>query len=469
MPFKEMRGFMDFLSKRGELKVCVKEVDSYIEVAKVTDKSSKIEGPAILFNNVKGFQTPVVTGLFGTVDRSYLAIESNKYDGFKRLAKGYEKPIPYKLVKDGPCKEVIKSGKEVDLSEVPVLWHHAKDSHRFITATVCRCKDPDTGVGNNSINRIAVQNKNQLTVQSVIPHQLGINAKKYIDRGQACPIVIAIGTDPATFACAGCGIPFGMDETEFTGGVVGEPIEMVKCESIDLDVPATSELVVEGEIRPGKTDGYVGKSDYASEAPFAEISGFFGRQTLSPVIHVTAITHRKDYIYQGLGTAEPPSEHQVLQCFAAQGNAYMLAKAAIPAENIVAVNPLIGAAGFATVVSIRKRFPGQAKQLIYSLLTKTSFKKIIVVDEDIDIFNPAFVEWAISFRAGPDDYVITAEIPGVPLDPMVTTPPNLMRKLGIDATLPLNGDKKGRIEVLRDLGPARYLDLDKVRLEDYIR
>lgn len=468
MPFKDMRQFMDLLSRTGELKICDKEVDPYIEINKVTDKSSKVEGPAILFNRVKGFDTPVVTGLFGTIDRSYLAIEARKYDAFKRMANGYDNPIPYKKVKDGPCKEVINVKERVDLNELPALWHHAKDSHKFITANVCRSKDPDTGIGNNSINRVAVQGKAKLTIQSVIPHQLRMSAFKYLAKGKACPVAIAVGTDPAIFACAACGLPYNVDETDFAGGITGEPVEMVKCETIDLDVPATAELVIEGEFRPGSSDGYIGKSDYASEAPFGEISGYFGAQTLSPILHITAITRRKNYIYQGLGTAEPPSEHQILQCFAGQGNAYMLARAVIPAENIVAINPLIGAAGFAAVISIKKNSPGQARQIIYSLLTKTSFKKIIVVDEDIDVFNPVFVDWAVCFRASAEDYIITAEIPGVSLDPMVTTPPNLMRKIGIDATLPLNGDKKGRMEILRDLGPARYTDLDKVNLEHYI-
>ncbi len=468
MPYKDLRDFMDFLKQEGELKVCEKEVDTYIEIAKVTDKSSKVEGPAILFNNVKGFKTPTVTGLFGTIDRSYLAIGSNKFDGFKKMAIGLEKPIPYKLVKDGPCKEVLKTGEEVDLTEIPVLWHHAKDSHKYITATVCRCKDPETGIGNNSINRIAVQGKNRLTIQSVVPHQIRTNAVKYLERGQACPIVIAVGTDPATFACSGCGVPYDMDEVEFTGGVIGRPIEMVRCETIDMEVPATSELVIEGEIRPGNTDGNVGKTDYASEAPFAEISGYYGPEIKCPIIHVTAVTHRQDYIYQGLGTAEPPSEHQVLQCFASQGNAFLLAGAVIPAEDIISINPPMGSCGFAAVISIKKRHSGQAKQLIYSILTKTTFKKIIVVDEDINVFSPIDVEWAVSFRAGAEDYVFTEEMPGVSLDPMIAVKSSLIRKIGIDATLPIAGDKKGRLEILRELGPARYPDLKEIHLEDYV-
>jgi len=464
MPYKDLRDFLDFLSKRGELKVCQKEVDTKIEIAKVTDKSSKVEGPAILFKNVKGFETPVVTGLFGTLDRSFLAIDSNKYDGFKKMAKGLEKPIPTKLINDGPCKEIIKTGKDVNLHEIPALWHQTKDSHYFITATNCRVKDPDTGIGNSSINRIAVQDRDKLTIKSSPPHQLGIIVRKHLEQGKACPVAVAVGTDPVILVCSGCGIPYGMDEFEFAGGVREKPVEVVKCETVDLEVSATSELVIEGEIIPGDEDGYVGRTEYASEAPFAEFHGYFGAQDRSPVIHVKAITHRKDYIYHGLGTAEPPSEHQILSAIGMQADYFNALQTVIPAENIGAINPLVSAAGLAAVISIKKRYPGEARQLVYTLLAKAALKKVTIVDEDIDVFNPVDVEWAVLFRASAEDYIITSEIPGQGVDPMVTTPPNLMRKVGIDATLPIAGDKKGRVEILRDLGPARYTDLDKVNL-----
>ena len=106
--------------------------------------------------------------------------------------------------------------------------------------------------------------------------------------------------------------------------------------------------------------------------------------------------------------------------------------------------------------------------MIYAILTKTTFKKIIVVDDDIDVFNPVDLEWAVSFRAGPEDYIMTAEMPGVSLDPMVDANSKLTKKIGIDATLPLSGDKKGRLDILRELGPARYPDLDEIHLEDYV-
>jgi len=468
MPYKDLREFLDLLSSRGELKVCQKEVDPKIEIAKVTDKSSKVGGPAILFKNVKGYETPVVTGLFGTMDRSFLAIDSTKYDGFKRLAEGVEKPIPPKIVSDGPCKEIIRTGKDVNLYEIPALWHHEKDSHHFITTGSCRGKDPDTGVSNSSVNRLAIQDKDKLTIQANPPHQLGIIAGKYLERGKRCPIAIMVGTDPAILASSTCGIPQGMDELEFAGGIRGVPIEVVKCETVDLEVPATSELVIEGEIIPGEEDGYVGRTEYANEAPFGEVHGYFGAQARSPVIRVKAITHRKDYIYHGLGTAEPPSEHQVLSALGTQADVLTALESVIPLENIGAINPLVSAGGWVTVISIKKRYGGQAKQLIYTLLAKASFKKVVIVDEDIDVFNPLDVEWAVSFRASAEDYILTSELPGIGLDPMVTTPPNLMKKVGIDATLPLGGDKKGRLEILRDLGPARYPSLETINLEDYL-
>lgn len=468
MPYKDMREFMEFLRKRDELKVCRKEVDTKIEIAKVTDKSSKTDGPAILFNNVKGFNTSVVTGLYGTVDRSFLAIDSDKYNGFKKLAGALENPLKPRIVSDGPCKEVIKQAKDVDLHEIPALWHHKKDSHYFITATVCRIKDPDTGICNSSIHRMAVQSKDKITLQANLPHEIGRIIIKYLKMGKAAPIAIAIGVDPGIFICSGVSIPDNVDEFDFAGGIRGEPVEVIKCETMDLEVPAMSELVIEGEIVPGDEEGYVGKTEYGVDAPFGEMTGYYGRPTRSPVLQVKAITHRKDYIYHALGTADPPSEHQVLNAIGVQGGIFTTLKSAIPAENITAINPLMGSCGTATVLSIKKRYPGQAKQLIYTLLTKIGIKKVIIVDDDIDVFNHIDVEWAVSFRASTEDYIITSEIPAINLDPMITTPPNLLSKIGIDATLPVQGDKKGRLEVLCDLGPARYTDLDKVNLEAYL-
>jgi len=464
MPYRDLREFLGFLERRGELHVCEKEVDTHIEIAKVTHKSSKVLGPAILFKNVKGFGNQVVTGLFGTIDRSFLTIESNKYDGFKRLAKGLENPMPVRIVDDGPCKEVMKTGDKVDLNEIPVLRHHEKDSHLFITTGNCRVKDPDTGKSNSSINRVAVQGKDKLSINSNPPHQLAIIAKKYLDRGQPCPFAMAIGTDPALLVGSVCGIPQGRDEFEFAGGIRGETVEVSKCTTVDIEVPTTAELVIEGEILPGDEEGSVGRTTYADEAPFGEIHGYFGNRVRTPVIHVTAVTHRKDYIYHGLGTAEHSSEHQVFDGIGMQADVYASIQDIIPLENICAIQ----AGSFLAIVSIKKFRSGQGRQLIYSLLACAGLKRVIIVDHDIDVFNPIEVDWAIQFRSCGEDYVITQELPAINLDPMISTPPNLLKKVGIDATLPVDGDKKGRIEVLRDLGPARYDDIDSVDLEDYL-
>jgi UbiD family decarboxylase len=143
---------------------------------------------------------------------------------------------------------------------------------------------------------------------------------------------------------------------------------------------------------------------------------------------------------------------------------YSLIKDMIPPEDIKAIN----AGSFAAIVSIRKTRTGQARQLIQLLLAKPGIKRAIIVDDDIDVFNLVEVDWAVQFRSTGDDYIITPELPAINLDPMITREPNLLKKVGIDATIPLNSDKKGRVEVLRDLGPARYSDLDEIDLADYL-
>lgn len=467
MPFRDMREFVNFLREKGELKVCKKEVDRKIEIGKVTDRSSKTGGPAILFENVKGFETPVVTGLFGTLERAALALESTKYDAFRRMGKGLEKPLPCKIVNDGPCKEVIKRGKDIDLLKIPALWHLEKDSHHFVSATNCIAKDPDSFIRNNSIHRMAVIDKDKIGIFINVPMHLRLLIKKYLERGKPFPIAIAVGVDPVILLCAACKIPYDIDELEFAGGVRGVPVELVKCETVDLEVPATAELVIEGEIMPGDEEGYVGKSIYVNEGPFGEITGYFGIQRRSPLVHVRAITHRKDFIYHGLGTAVPPSEHQVISSIYKQSDAYALTKLVVPEENIKGISSPLGFCGHGIIISIKKTHPGQAKQVIYAILAHSILKRVIVVDEDIDVFSPLEVDWAVTMRARAEDVILTPETTGESLDP-TATPPNLVPKIAIDATVPLEGDKKGRTEILRDLGPARYTSLEEVNLEDYI-
>ncbi|MFC1872553.1 UbiD family decarboxylase [Chloroflexota bacterium] len=467
MPYQDLREYLDVLRERGELKVCHREVDRKIEIAKVTDKSAKVGGPAILFENVKGFKTPVVTGLFGTMERCFQVIDSTKYDAFKKMQRGLENLIPCKRVQNGPCKEVIKIGEEIDLLKIPVLWHQDKDSHYYITATNVIAKDPDTGVRNSSVQRMAVIDKNKLGIWINAPMDLRIIIRKYLERGKPCPIAVAVGTEPVVLLSSCCRIPYGVDELEFAGGVRGEPVEMVECETLDLDVPATSELVIEGEIIPGDEEGYIGKAVYCDEGPFAELTGYYGAKKRSPLVHVKAITHRKDFIYHGLGTAVPPSEIQTMTCFYKQADVYGLAKTVVPAENIRAINMPLSSCSMGVIISIKKTHPGQAKQVIYAILNHAMLKRVIVVDEDIDVFDAQEVDWAVTLRTRAEDYVLTPEMAGHALDPMVT-PPSLITKVGIDATLPLGGDKKGSMEILRDLGPARYPDLKKVSLEDYL-
>ena len=440
MAYKDLREFLDFLEKRGELKTCSREVDTKVEVAKVTDKSSKTGGPAILFNNVKGYENRVVTALFGTLDRAFLMIESTKYEGFRKLAEALKEPVPAKRVSEGPCQEIVKTGPEVDINEIPALWHHPKDTRRFITGCACRVKDPDTGIYNSSINRVAVQGKDTLSIQSSPPHQLGLIAMKYLSRGQSCPMAMAIGMDPSVLVASVSGIPPSTDEFGLAGGLRGEAVEVVKGVTVDIEVPATAELIVEGEIIPGDEDGLIGKARYANEGVFGEVHGYFGKPARSPVIHVTAVTHRKDYIYHALGTSEHTSEHQLFDAIGMHGDVYSLLKDIIPPEDIIAIN----AGSFAAIVSIRKRRPGQARQLIQMLLAKPGIKRVTIVDDDIDVFNLVEVDWAIQFRSTGDDYIITSELPVINLDPMVTREPNLLKKVGIDATIPVSGDKGGR-------------------------
>lgn len=457
MPYKELREFMDFLMARGELETVEREVDRKYEIALVSQKSSEVNGPALLFENVKGYNIPVVTGIFGTKERCYLSLESTAKDWPKKFDKAIKNPIPCKIVKDGPCKEIIETGKEVNLNKFPILWQLEKDKGYYLTATNLIIKDPDTGKRNNSIHRMYVAGKDRLVPQIGAPMHLWPIMKKYWDRGKPAPVAVAVGVEPVTLEAAATKVPYDVDELELAGALRGEPVEMVKCETIDAEVPATSELVLEGEFPPGER---------AHEAPFAEFTGYYGEETYSPAFHVKAITHRKDMIYQGLIVGFPPDEGILMSCVEGEALAYSVVKKIVPEEDIRGINSPVSSVTFKVIVSFNKTVPGQGKLLLLALLGEfVQLKNAIVVDRDIDPFNPIEVDWAVTTRSRYED-IISVEALGNSLDP-VAREECLSSKIGIDATLPLGGDKIGKLRVLRELGPSRY-PTHKIDLKDYI-
>lgn len=455
MLYEDLREFMELLEKRGELKKVKKAVDRKLELALVAKKALDMDGPALLFENVKGFDIPVVTGLHNPKERCYLGFDADFKNFSDKAAKALKEPMPCKTVKSGPCKEVILTGNKVDVRKFPILWCNEKDMGYYMTATNVIVKDPDTDKRNNSIHRVLIMDKNKLSSWVNIFHLWEI-IKKYWDRGKPCPVAIVIGTDPAVFQSAAIKMPYEIDELEFASAMRGKPVEMVGCETIDLDVPATAEFVIEGEFPPHVR---------VKEGPFSEFTGHYGSMRASPIIDVKAVTHRKDMIYQSIISGFPIDDQQALCAVSHEVQLFGIISKILPKDRIKGIWCTVPSCGFNSVISIDKLNPGEGRLVATAAMSFYGCRNVTIVDKDVDPSNPVEVEWAQTWRARAED-IFMVESTGAPLDPMARHD-CVSSKVAIDATLPVGGDKYGKEDMLIELGPARF-PTEKIDLADYI-
>lgn len=441
-----------------------REVDRKFEISAVTQASLKMGGPALCFERIKGFNIPVVTGLLGTKERCYLALETTREDWPNKLESAIKNPVSCRLVADGACKEVILEGNDIDLNKFPILWHNTKDPGFYLTTTNVISRDPDTQIRNSSVHRCFIVGKNKLAVWINSPMHLRVIARKYLDRDEPVPVAIAIGVDPAVFVASATKVPYGVDELELAGSLKKDPLEVVKCETINLEVPATAELVIEGEFLPGNEDGYIGMSNYVNEGPFGEFTGYYGEKTRSPVLEVKAVTHRDDVVYRGLAMGAPPSENVTINNFVQEALCWSYVKRVCHEEDIRGISLPNSEVGYTVVVSIRKTIVRQGLLVGMAILGSeyARSKKVIVVDDDIDPWNMDEVIWAISTRSRYDDIFPIEGFSG--LDPVAKG--RLSSKTIIDATLPFQGDKIGKADILIKYGPCK--PTQKIDLQDYI-
>lgn len=449
MAYQDLRQFIGALEKRGLLKRITVEVDAHLEIAEITDRVCKAGGPALFFENVKGYDLPVVTNLFGSLERMQLALEVESLDDLGRelesvlnlreLPAGLLdklKALPRlvelssyfpRILKTGPCKQVIV--KDPSLQKIPVLKCWPEDGGPFITLPLVFTKDPETGQRNVGMYRMQVYDEKTTGMHWHI-HKGG--AEHLRKKQGVMPVAVAIGADPATIYAATAPLPAGFDEMLFAGFLRKAPVELVRCETVDLEVPAHAEIVLEGYVDPGES---------RLEGPFGDHTGFYSLPDQYPVFHLTCITHRKDPIYAATVVGKPPMEDFFL------GKAterIFLPLLKMLAPEIVDINmPAEGVFHNCVLVSIKKRYPGQAKKVMYALwglgLMMLS-KFIIVVDEHVDVQDLSGVMWRVFNNTDPRRDIIIGEGPLDALDH--SSPfPCYGSKMGVDATrkLPAEG------------------------------
>lgn len=438
----DLRTFIKVLEENNEIVYVEKETDWKHEIASVIATSEKKEGPVPYFKNVKGKQFPVCGGILGSMNRIALALECSKEEITDYLGKCLDNPIKPELVQTASCQEVVITGADIDLGYLPIPIHAPKDGGPFITSGVIVSKQIDGDIQNLSFQRMQVKGKDKLSIMINEWRHLKEFYDEAESQGRALPISIVIGADPVIYI--GAGLRYDGDETEIAGAIRGEAIKVVKSITSDIKVPATAEIVIEGQILPNIRE---------LEGPLGEFTGHYSEPWSSPTIQVTAITHRKDPVYQTINGAS--FEHINL------GNVLprepLLKKfTTYVSKGVIDVHIPPYGAGFLALVKVKKKNPGEPKNIaLAAMMTYVNIKNVIVVDEDVDIYNPADVMWAMSNRVIPErDIFYVPNSQGHELD-LSSDSRGVQTKMAIDATL--------------DDGSKAYerVAYDEVDLKDY--
>jgi 4-hydroxy-3-polyprenylbenzoate decarboxylase len=447
MPPDSVREFIRTLDKHDELKRIAFPVDPYLEITGFADRSVKQNGPALLFENPVNSDVPVLINAFASKRRMEIALgvddieeiaqriagflQMQKPEGFvdrlKMLPKLGELNAAFpKTVKDGPCKEVIRHDG-FSLDEFPILhcWPH--DGGRFITLPLVFSRNPDTGKRNCGMYRLQVYD-GQTTGMHWQKHKQGAeHFRRLAAQGiqKRMPIAVAIGADPATIFSAILPLPPELDEMMFSGFLRGRPVEMVKCETSDLEVPANAEIVLEGHVNLG---------ELRTEGPFGDHTGFYSLEDDYPVFHIDCITQRKKPIYTTTIVGPPPMEDfymgKAIERIFLPLMRMQLAEVrdiCMPAEGIF--HNMI-------LVSMRKSYPGHARKVMHAIwgLGQAMFSKVIVVvDEDVDVQNVGETAWHALNNIDPERDIQFVMGPVDSLDHSSRLP-NYGSKMGIDAT-----------------------------------
>jgi 4-hydroxy-3-polyprenylbenzoate decarboxylase len=449
---KDLRDWIRMLDEAGELARVSVEVDPHLEITEVTDRTTKAGGPALLFEHPTGSQLPVLTNQFGSDKRICMAFGVDSLDevatkisdilelqppqgiGDKFRTLGKLRSLasaPPKYVKKAPCQEVVLRGEEASLDELPILTCWPQDGGPYVTLPLVFTKDPETGARNCGMYRIQKFDARTTGMHWQI-HKDGAEDWRTFDAksggGDRLEVAVALGTDPIVTYAATAPLPKHIDEMLFAGFLRGDSVELVKCVSVDIEVPANAEIVIEG---------YIQRGELAVEGPFGDHTGYYSLADLYPVFHVTAITRRADAIYPATIVGRPPQE----DCWLAKATERIflpLVKTTMP--EVVDYNlPWDGVFHGCAIFAIKKRYPGHAKKIMHAVwgtglmsLTKT----VIVVDEHVNVHDYHEVAFRVFANMDPQRDVLLSEGPIDVLDHAT----NLLGyggKLGIDATTKL--------------------------------
>jgi 2,5-furandicarboxylate decarboxylase 1 len=432
VPFQDFREFLDALRSHGELIDVDRPVALELEVAKAMRKSASVSGPAIVFKN-NGTDFPLVGGLYNSRAKALIAYGCDEGNVVQHILSGLEQRIPPVLVGAAPVHENVILGNDIDLSKLPVPKYSPDDGGPYITPGIVVSRDPENGVPDIGHYRFEVIDEHTLSFLAMPNHRFGKNLAKAIALGrQTFQAALVIGVDPMLAYTGPIQVPDDTDDFEVAGGLRGAPVELVKCRTIDLEVPAHAEFVIEFEVDFAKT---------VFEGPLGEYTGYYTPGSMKPTARPLALTHRNEPYFQALLTGKPTTENHVLKQLAFEASFLKSMRSTFPTIERVAIPPS-GGVNFRVVMAMRPRFTGEARNAILAAMgSNVRPKTVIAVDPDIDVQSSEEVEWALAFRSQPArDVIIVDGLPGGPLDPTLdeSLPPDRRTgsALGIDATYP---------------------------------
>src|SRR5438309_6449933 len=447
MAYNDLRDFIRKLEKEHELKRISIEVDPVLEIAEFADRAVKSGGPALLFERPKGCKIPVLINSFASLRRMELALEVDSVEEVaRRISEYLEMRMPEgligklkmlpklaemgaffpKVVSDGPCKEVVRE-KDFSLDYFPILKCWPQDAGRFITLPMVFSKNPDTGKRNCGCYRLQVFDERTTGMHWQTHKQGAEHYRRSMKEGKQTrmDVAVAIGSDPATMYSAILPLPPDLDEMMIAGFLRSKPVEMVKCETSDLEVPANSEIVLEG---------YVELGELRREGPFGDHTGFYSLDDDYPVFHIQCITSRKNPIYATTIVGPPPMEDFYMGK-AIERIFLPLMRLQLPEVRDMCM-PAEGVFHNLVLVAIRKSYPGHARKVMHAIwgLGQAMFSKVIVVvDEGVDVQNVREVAWKALNNIDPERDIQFVLGPVDSLDHSSRLV-NYGSKMGIDAT-----------------------------------
>lgn len=399
MPYRDLREFIGRLRSEGELVEIPAEVDWRYEIGGIVRKTLDLQGPAFLFKHIKDYSTPLFTCGLSTYPRVSLALGLPPHEPLEKIISEFRKrikePIKPKKSATGPCKENILVGDKVNLLRFPVPLWQAGDGGRYIgTWHGVITQDPETGWTNAGMYRVMVHDEKTLGILIARDQHIGLHYEKYRKMKKPMPVAIVIGMDPLLPFTFLAPFPAQRDEYDFAGGLRGEAVNLVKCETNNLEIPASSEMVIEGVIPP---------DERRMEGPFGEWTGHYGgKPGPRPVIHVQCITHRNDPILRGSLEGKPINEDHICTSVALSALAHNLLSDTLSIPGIRGIHFPAASGGWGmAIASVNQRYPAHSRTIAHALLgTKMGafLKNVIVVDEDIDPFHLNEVWWAIFSR-----------------------------------------------------------------------